>query len=238
MDRVLCLQHVPFEGPARLRDVFADHGLSIEVHPVHERPDLPDPRDFRMVVATGGPMSVNDHDAHPWLAAEKRWLREAIATRVPVLGICLGSQLIAAALGAAVRPNGEREVGWFPLQAAVDDPLTAALCMPPRVLHWHGERWDLPAGARLLAGSAACDHQAFAIGDRVLGLQFHLEMDRPASQALIENCPDDLAPGTWVQSAEAMLDAATDFDAAYSALVRVFDVWSASWRGEGNRVRP
>ena len=238
MDRVLCLQHVPFEGPALLTGLLADYGLTVEVHPVFERPELPDPRDFRLVVATGGPMSVHDHDRHGWLAAEKRWLREAIAARVPVLGICLGSQLIAAALGAAVRPNGEREVGWFPVTAAFDDPLTAALCMAPRVLHWHGERWDLPAGARRLAGSEACDHQAFAIGDRVLGLQFHLEMDRPAVAALIENCPEDLEPGPWVQTADSMLDADPDFAASRSALARVFDLWSAPWRGEGNRVRP
>ena len=229
MPHAVFLQHVPFEGPAKLGSLLEARGYTIDVVPVFERPDVPDLRAADLVVATGGPMSVNDEDELPWLAPEKRALREAIEARVPTLGICLGSQLIASALGAAVRSNDEREVGWFGVHAVRAEPLAEAVASPERVLHWHGERWDVPVGARLLASSEGCDHQAFAIDDHVLGLQYHLEMDRGAAAALVENCPDDLAPGPWVQPAEDILDAVEDFAAAHTALERTIDCWMEAW---------
>lgn len=233
MPRAVFLQHAPFEGPARLGPLLRDRGYAVEVVPVFEGGPLPDLRTADLVVATGGPMSVNDEDDLAWIAPEKRALREAIGARVPTLGICLGAQLIASSLGAAVRSNDEREVGWFGVHAVRAEPLAEAVAAPARVLHWHGERWDVPVGARLLASSEACETQAFAIDDHVLGLQFHLEMDRDAAAALVEHCPDDLAPGAFVQSAGDILGADADFEAAATTLPRVIDHWMKGWSQDG-----
>jgi len=225
--RALCLQHVPFEGPARLAPLLRERGFEVVVVPVFEGGDLPTLGAGDVVVVTGGPMSVNDVEDHPWLDDEIQWIGAALDTGQPVLGICLGSQLIARALGAGVAPNAEREIGWFGVEPVGDEPLARALTAPPRVLHWHGDRWELPRGARLLVRSEGCDHQAFAVGAAVLGIQYHLEMDHAAVAALVENCPDDLAPGRWVQSAPEILDA--DLESSHAALEVVVEEWSRSW---------
>lgn len=229
MARAVVLQHVPFEGPARLEPLLRERGYETHVVPVYDGVALPAPRDADLLVVMGGPMSVNDTDTLAWLEPEMRAVREAIEAGTPTLGICLGAQLIAACLGAAVRPHETREIGWFGVHAVRDEPLAAALSAPPRVMHWHGERWELPTGARLLVSSLACDHQAFAIGDHVLGLQYHLEMDRPAVQALIDNCPEDLAPGAHVDTPAEILDTKQCFEPCHAAMAQAFDVWVEGW---------
>jgi len=135
-----------------------------------------DPERYHALVFMGGPMSVNDDLAY--LRREEEYIRAAASNGVPVLGICLGSQLIAKALGADVRRNGSKEIGWFALRftdAGNADPLFHGL-PAETVFHWHGETFDLPAGAVLLASSDLCRNQAFRVGDGTYGLQFHLEV--------------------------------------------------------------
>jgi len=152
-------------------------------------------------------MSINDEERFPWLAAEKQFLREAIFGGVSVLGICLGAQLIAGAMGAKVYQNCFREIGWFPVRAV---PAPEGNFLFPRELipfHWHGETFDLPEGAAWIAESDGCANQGFQLNRNVIGLQFHLETKRENALALLDNCREDLIAGPYIQD-EAELRAA------------------------------
>jgi GMP synthase-like glutamine amidotransferase len=218
--RVHYLQHVSFEGLGRLEDLLLARGCALSRSPLYEAPSLPDAADFDALIAMGGPMSVNDEAEFPWLAAEKRLVRDAVRGGKPVLGVCLGAQLIASALGARVYRNAETEIGWFPIEG-VGAADSTRFAFPPSaaVFHWHGETFDLPAGAVRLAGSAACANQAFQIGRRTIGLQFHLETTRDSARLLVDNCGAELVPGRFIQNAEAILSADESTYAAAGALL-------------------
>ena len=158
-----------------------------------------------LVIAMGGPMSVNDEASLPWLVAEKAFLRAAIDRGIAVLGICLGAQLIASACGARVFRGRHREIGWFPIEALASGVSSIPVPENALVLHWHGETFDLPKGAVHLARSTACEHQAFQIGERVLGLQFHPEVTPGSLATMLEYSRDDLVPGEFVQSEAEIL---------------------------------
>jgi GMP synthase-like glutamine amidotransferase len=224
--RVHWLQHVPFEGLGAIGPWLAERGARVTATRCHAAEDLPALDDFDWLIVMGGPMSVHDRDRYPWLAAEQRLVADAIAAGRTVLGICLGAQLIAQALGARVFRAPERETGWFPIEPVAPPtghPFADLFSRPDDVFHWHGETFDLPAGAVPLARSAACAHQAFALGSRVLALQFHLEMTPGGARALIEHCPDDLAPGPCVQPAAAILSDESRFRDAHTHMGRVLD---------------
>ena len=203
--RAHVLQHVPFEGLGSIEPWLVTAGYSITWTRFFTGGNLPAPDDPDLLIVLGGPMSVNDEAAFPWLRDEKRFVRRSIETGVPLLGICLGAQLIAAALDARVYPNRHREIGWFPVYRTPDEPGV----FPERfdAFHWHGETFDLPSGAALLARSAACEHQAFAVGRSVVGLQFHLETTPASALSLVDNCRDELGPGPFVQTGAAILGA-------------------------------
>ncbi len=174
-----------------------------------EETALPPLDDPDLLIAMGGPMSVNDESQFPWLRAEKQFLAQAIASGIPTLGICLGAQLIASTLGAPVTKNPQREIGWFPLEeisSATKPPVVIPAGVP--VFHWHGETFGLPPGAISFARSAACAQQAFHLGGYVVGLQFHLETTAATAEALLQHCADELTPGPFVQSAEEIRAAA------------------------------
>lgn len=204
------LQHVPFEGLGAIGPWLDAAGYETTRTSLWESTAFPDPASLDLLIAMGGPMSVNDEETHRWLAAEKRFIGAAIRAGTPVLGICLGAQLIAAAMGARVQRAPEREIGWFPVRAEEVAPEASAFRLPPvtDAFHWHGETFDLPAGAVRLASSAACRNQAFQLGRSVIGLQFHPEVTPAAVSALIEHCGADLAPARYVQD-EASMRAAT-----------------------------
>jgi GMP synthase-like glutamine amidotransferase len=226
--RVHTLQHVPFEGLGSIQSWLESRSAEVGVTRLFEEARFPDLREVDGVVVLGGPMSVNDEDLHPWLAAEKRFIAEAIAASKGVLGICLGAQLIASALGAKVFANPEREIGWFPVEPVPEAARSAFASLfevPREVFHWHGETFELPPGAAWLARSDACEHQAFSIGERVLGLQFHLETTAASARALIENCPGDLAPGRWVQSGRQILGKDASFRRIHRVMASVLDRW-------------
>lgn len=219
--RVRVLQHVPFEGPAALAPVLRDAGHELAVSRLDAGDPLPALADFDWLVVLGGPMSVHDEAEHAWLAPEKRLVRAAVEGGRRVLGVCLGAQLIAASLGAAVTRNPEREIGWFPVERAPGaerSPLGRALPARFPAFHWHGETFAPPPGALRLAASEACAEQAFAIGERVLGLQFHVETTPEAAKALVEHCADELAPARWVQDASAILAADAPFAQAQAVM--------------------
>ena len=202
------LQHVPFEDIGSMAPWLSARGATLHDTRFHEpAAALPNLQGIDLVIAMGGPMSVNDEQQLPWLKAEKRFIREAVQQGVPFVGICLGAQLLANAFGARVYPNREREIGWLPIESV---PSAAEVFrFPPRetVFHWHGETFDLPEGAIRLATSEGCANQAFQLGQRAIGLQFHLETTPASAAALIGVCRHELTGGTYVQS-EAALTAA------------------------------
>jgi GMP synthase-like glutamine amidotransferase len=213
--KVQVFQHVPFEDIGSMARWFAARGIVPGYTRFFDDPGLPSLDGLDLLVVMGGPMSVNDEARCPWLAAEKAFIRQAMERGVGVLGICLGAQLIASAAGARVYPNRAKEIGWFPIQGSGPSQAVPqeAPRLPPeiRVFHWHGETFDLPPGAHRLASSAACENQAFAIGQHVVGLQFHLETTPESAAALLEHCRDELVEGTWIQTEEQIrgVDAAT-----------------------------
>jgi GMP synthase (glutamine-hydrolysing) len=177
--RVLVLQHIACEHPGVFSEVMRDRGVQQVPVELDENEPLPDWREFDAVLAMGGPMGAVDDGEHPWLAAEKRLVREAVDGGRPFLGVCLGVQLLAAALDAPVYPAGRPEVGLLPVELTPegrDDPLFAGLDEPLVSLQWHGDTFDLPAGAALLARSPLVPNQAFRAGERAYGVQFHLEV--------------------------------------------------------------
>jgi len=192
---VLFLLHTATEGPGTLAPFIAARGARAQYACLYAGAGLPaDPRHYALIVAMGGPMNVDEEDRFPFLREETAFLRSAIAANVPVLGVCLGAQLIAKACGARVVKAPQPEIGWFPItlcDAAANDPAFAGLPRACTVLHWHEDMALLPAGAVLLASSAACPHQAFRVGS-ALALQFHVEItlamlaawtaDKPALQ--------------------------------------------------------
>jgi GMP synthase-like glutamine amidotransferase len=202
------LQHVPFEGLGSIEPWLRRAGCDVTVTRFHESPDLPDAADVDALVVMGGPMSVNDGERYPWLAAEKRFIRGTIEAGVPVLGVCLGAQLIAGALGARVYKSPRREIGWFPVRG-VFPAGGPAFSFPKEieVFHWHGETFDLPPGAVRLAESDGCANQAFQIGRSVVGLQFHLEATAGAVRSLVESCRSELIPARYVQPEKDILAA-------------------------------
>lgn len=205
--KVHVFQHVPFEDLGSIRPWLEGRGAEIAYTRFFAGEPVPALDEIDLLIALGGPMSVNDEADLPWLVAEKQAVREAVAREAPVLGVCLGAQLIASALGSRVYRNPAKEIGWFPIRAVGDSPSTVRLPPECSVFHWHGETFDLPAGAMRLARSAACENQAFQIGRNVVGLQFHLETTPESARAIVENCRDELVPGAFVQAESEILAA-------------------------------
>jgi len=172
--RILAFRHVPFEDIGLIRPAL--EGFQIDCADLYRESLAADPAAYDALIFMGGPMSVNDD--LPFVHQELAIIRDAAARRQPILGICLGAQLIAKAMGARVYRNPVKEIGWFPVHCtpeAAQDPLFSTLESPLEVLQWHGETFDLPEGAVHLAWSEDCRNQAFRLGESY-GLQFHLEV--------------------------------------------------------------
>lgn len=202
------LQHVPFEGLGSIETWLTATGYEISRTRLFVSEDFPDCDSLDLLVVMGGPMSINDEDKYPWLVREKAFIKAVIESGTPVLGICLGAQLIASAMGASVFRNTDTEIGWFPVQGIPsDDDSRFTFPASTVVFHWHGDTFDLPAGATLLASSTACKNQAFQIGSSVIGLQFHLETTPESARDIVANCRDELIPSQYVQTEQEILSA-------------------------------
>ncbi|HRE55921.1 MAG TPA: glutamine amidotransferase [Candidatus Competibacter sp.] len=178
MPSVLAIRHVAFEDLDAFAPVLAERGYTIRyLEAGYHDLAMPDPLADDVLVVLGGPIGVYEDDAYPFIRDELRLLQARLTAGRPTLGICLGCQLMARALGGRVYPGGRKEIGWMPLElseAGQSSPLAALADRTP-VLHWHGDTFDLPEGATLLASSELYPHQAFSWGRHALALQFHLE---------------------------------------------------------------
>ncbi|WP_417067187.1 type 1 glutamine amidotransferase [Niveibacterium terrae] len=203
--RVHVLQHVPFEALGSIDAWLAARDARVSWTRIYESAALPALAEFDLLIVLGGPMSVHDGELHPWLADEEALIGEAVRAGKAVLGICLGAQLIASSLGAAVHRGTHKEIGFFAIEAvASTDAKAFRFPDSVEVFHWHGETFALPDGAVLLAKSTACAHQAFQFGPRAIALQFHLETTAASAALMLEHCADELIPGPFIQSAEAI----------------------------------
>ena len=231
--RLVALQHAAGEGPGAIGAWADARGHALDVVHLHRGDVLPSLAALDWLVVLGGPMGVTDDEQHPWLAAERRLVADAVVGGRTVLGVCLGAQLLAHALGADVTRNAEPEIGWFPV-AGVDDAVDAASPLAPFAagmvaFHWHFDTFAAPAGTRLLLRSAACAAQGFAIGERVVGVQFHPEMTRDGVAHLVRACADELQPGSrHVQSAGEIEAGLRHLPAMHAALDEMLDRLAAA----------
>lgn len=183
MRRLLVFQHVPYEILGTLDPLLRDARFRIRYVNFGREPDAqPDLSRYSGLIVLGGPMNCDQADRYPHLSTEIDAIQQAIRDGKPVLGICLGAQLIARALGARVRKNPVKEIGWYelnPTEEGSKDPVCGALDPSQQIFQWHGDTFDLPHGAVHLATSPACPNQAFRFKHNVYGFQFHLEVDEP-----------------------------------------------------------
>jgi GMP synthase-like glutamine amidotransferase len=212
--RLHWLQHQHYEGLGHIETWAAERGVAVSRTALWGDESLPDLTDFDVLVVMGGPMNVYEHAAYPWLIDEKAFIRRTIDARKPVLGICLGAQLLADQLGGGVAAAAHAEIGWHPVWQTTGvrrSRLLEDFGDEFLAFHWHGDTFMLPPGAELLASSEACPTQAFVWRDQVLGLQFHPEVTVDDAQCWIEQ--HGVAQDRYVQTAEEMLREPQRFEA-------------------------
>ena len=209
--RIHYFQHVPFEGPGCIEAWASECRHELKGHQLYLAPDFPDPDEVDWLIVLGGPMGVYDESDYPWLAAEKKYIGRMMELGKTVIGICLGAQLIAELAGAKVFPNPVREIGWFPvtqIPGANRANLLQGIDPQFTTFHWHGDTFGLPPGALHLFRSDACANQAFLLGERVLGLQFHFEVTPHSLAEMIRHGRHELIEDRFVQSETVISDCA------------------------------
>ena len=186
---------MPFEGLGTIANWVLEQGPQLTSTQFYKAGTLPSMQDFDGLIIMGGPMNIYEDNSYPWLAAERRFIKEAVDAGKSAVGICLGAQLLADALGSPVFAGKEKEIGWWPI-SLTEDGKKSQLCsgLPPAatVFHWHGDTFDLPANAQLIASSTACKNQIFTIAQHVVALQCHLEATPELLQAMLANCANEL----------------------------------------------
>lgn len=203
--KIAAIYHVPYEKLGQIEDWILKKGHELIEFPLYKSKALPKTGEFDLLILMGGPMSVNDEDTCPWLLPEKELILQTMNSGKSVLGICLGAQLIASALGSKVYPGKHKEIGWFPVRFNSSGQLKTLFSRVPAqatVFHWHGETFDLPADAIPLAESDLTRNQGFIHNKNVLAVQFHIEMKPENISMMINNCGDELVNGPFIQQAE------------------------------------
>lgn len=229
------LMHVPFEGLGCIEQWILKNGHSLSYTHFYENYQLPNTDDIDWLIVMGGPMGVYDEAQYPWLIVEKGFIKKAIDNGKTVIGICLGSQLIAEVLGAKVYPNKQKEIGWFDVKlsdSANLNPMVDNFESSFPVFHWHGDTFDLPTGCIRLFYSDLTVNQGFIYNNRVLALQFHFEVTLKSLNNMVENGVDELHPSVGIQRASEILYHQDLIDANHQKLFKILDQLAADERTE------
>lgn len=218
--------HVPFEGPGIIEDWINSEGHLLHFTKFYEGNTLPDPQAVDLLIIMGGPMDVFDFHMYPWMEDEIGWIKDFIKSGKPVMGICLGAQMIATALGEEVYPGPHKEIGWHNLQylpSLGEYKICSDLPITRKVFHWHGDTFHIPKGATRIASSQAFPNQGFIYGRHVVAFQFHLEVTPESIRELVDNCRDELVDGPYIQSEQEILTEMCNFDTNQETLFQFLD---------------
>ena len=211
---VLIVQHAPYEHPAVIRRALEGQGTStLTIHP-YQNELFPSHKEISGMISLGGSMHANDDETHPWIPHECALLRACVLENLPVVGVCLGGQMMARALGGRVEKTGTVELGWFPIQlnaAGKVDPVLGSAGTNPTVYHWHEDTFHLPENATLLAYNHSCPRQAYRVGERAYGFQFHPEADHQLLHEWLsyEGIEDEISNTQTKYGSKTVQDAAT-----------------------------
>lgn len=223
--RLHFIQHVHFETPGYLLEWAIAQQHTTSFTKIYEAVIFPSSEDFDVLIIMGGPMGVYEEEKYAWIKEEKAFIKTTIAAGKKVLGICLGAQLIAAASGAKVYPNKEKEIGWWPVQkvaAEMMHPLTSSLPSEFITFHWHGDTFDLPPGAVHLFSTPVCTNQGFLLNEKVAGLQFHFEATPALVEQMVANCGDELVNAAYIQSGTQMQALSAQYQATQEKQLQNF----------------
>lgn len=208
--RIHAIIHAPFEKLGVIENWISEKNHILSTTHSYNGEKLPDVSAFDFLLVMGGPQSLSELDQYPYIRDEIKLVNQTIEKNKPVLGICLGAQIIAEALGAKTEKSPNKEIGLYPVEVTkegLDDPVFKLFPAKFDVMHWHGDMPGMPDGAILLAKSEGCPRQAFRYGDRTYGLQFHLEMNGGLIKDMMEHCAEDLLPSKYVRSRDELLTA-------------------------------
>lgn len=221
--RIHYIQHVPFEGIGYIETWLQQHQHPITSTKVWEGSAFPSVDDFDALIVMGGPMGVYEDHQYHWLPDEKNFIFDAIQTEKTILGICLGAQLLACVLSTTIYTNKHKEIGWFPITIlpSFGKWLGADVLKELTVFHWHGDKFDIPYGGENHAFSEGCSHQLFTFGDKMIGIQFHLEATPETVDAMINNGASLQANGAYVQDGEMMVRETTYFKDANGLMAKI-----------------
>jgi len=221
-----CLQHVAFEDAANIAVWAHARGHRLTYTRLDLDHPLPEPGNIDWLVVMGGPMNVDEHAIYPWLVREKEFIRRVIDRGAPVLGVCLGGQLVCTVLGGQVTKNRQKEIGWFPVtfaSEAAGSPLSARFPKQVPAFHWHGDTFSIPPGAIHLAASDGCDNQAFQYSNHVVALQFHWDYSLESVETMIRHCGDELISAPGIQQPSEMLACPERFNEIQALLYEMLD---------------
>lgn len=228
--RIRCFLHVAFEGPGIIDTWARENKHHMDFTRLYENDSLPEAAEVDLLVIMGGPMNVFDFHIHPWMQDEIEWIKDYIQTGKPVIGICLGAQLIAAALGVDIHPGTHKEIGWHVLQflpSLGEFKICKDLPHSRKVFHWHGDTFPIPQGAVRIASSSAFPNQGFIFNRTCIALQFHLEVTSESVKGMVENCRNELVAGPYIQTEQEILDEKCCYEPNHQVMFQFLDYLSA-----------
>lgn len=206
------LKHEEFEDLGCIRTWAEGENINITCTKLYKYEHLPLNFDFDILIILGGSMNVYEETLHPWLIQEKLFIKQSVDKGIPILGICLGAQLLSSILGGIVAKNNHKEIGWFPVSksgVAVNSKFDSIFPENLNVFHWHGDAFTIPQNAVKLFSSKGCSNQGFIYKENVIALQFHLETEENSVALLCENCVEEIVAGEYIQDVNTMKELTT-----------------------------